>query len=206
MLDGVAGPNSSAAPLVGRRVALRALSLNDYEYLRAVETSSAVIRSWRHRGSTPAPDAFASSLWMGVLAHFVVADRTSGDMPIGLYSAYNPDHISGTVFISALKFDMSRPSPQMIEGGILFLDYLFTTWPFRKLYVETFESNLSQFGSLSGDIFIEEGRLRGHTYLNERYEDLIDLAAYRESWYEARDFLTSYVRRGAIDPSWVSEA
>ena len=78
-----------------------------------------------------------------------------------------------------------------LEAFMLFLDYLFTVFGFRKLYGEVLEFNLTSFRSIIGKIAHEEGRLRDHEYFDGRYWDLVFLAIYREEWEAKRERLGS---------------
>ena len=70
----------------------------------------------------------------------------------------------------------------MLEGVALLVSYLFETFDLRKVYAETLESNFAQFALGEGHIFDVEGRLREHEYVHGRYQDLVLLAVFRDSW------------------------
>ena len=67
---------------------------------------------------------------------------------------------------------------------MLGVHYAFSTWPFRKLYMEATEKNLQSFRSGRQRFFSEEGRLRQHAFFDGHYMDLAILAIYRETWRE----------------------
>jgi len=69
----------------------------------------------------------------------------------------------------------------------LFIDYVFRIGGFRKLYFETVEFNLEQYGSGLGKFFVEEGRLRAHEYYDGIYWDTLVMAIYSERWREVRE-------------------
>jgi len=119
---------------------------------------------------------------------------TTSTQPLGLVTAYNPDFRNGFVSLAAAKFEGRRhPSPVFIEGVALFIDYIFTSWNFRKLYIESGELNVPQFGSGIGWLIEEEGRLRQHRYFGGRFWDEYIMSIYREKWDEfapkIREFL-----------------
>ena len=126
----------------GRWVTLRPVRPADYDLIRAAELSDDLGVRWRHAGSTPSPEAFAHSLWAGVLAQFLVVGSADQRM-LGLVSAYDPDLRSGTCSVGFARFVAGgEASPGLVEGVLLLADHLFSHWPFRKLYGETTEFNL----------------------------------------------------------------
>jgi hypothetical protein len=172
-----------ARPLVARHVFLRPITHGDYESLMLAELSPELGPRWRHRGGTPSPEAFAQTLFAGVLAQFLVVDREHG-RPIGLVSVYHPDPINQHAYIALARLPGSSPRTRVIEGMLLFLDYVFECWPFRKLYAEALEFNFDQFSSGSGRMFDVEARLPERAFFASRMWDQFIIAITRESWAE----------------------
>ncbi len=70
--------------------------------------------------------------------------------------------------------------------------------------MEATEESYQAFRRGLGRFFAEEGRLRDHTFWNDRYVDLVILAAYRETWSRlAPDMLSHFLRaqRGETIPA-----
>ncbi len=177
-------PPSDHPPLqrtVGRWITLRPIRHADYDAIRLAELSDQLGVRWRHRGTTPSPEAFAQALWAGVLVQYLVVDNDDHAL-VGLVTAYNADLQSGTCHVGFARFDRTDRSPGLIEGVLLVADHLFTHWTFRKLYGETLEFNLADLGGVLSPLLTEEGRLRQHAYAGGRYWDLVHLALYREVW------------------------
>jgi RimJ/RimL family protein N-acetyltransferase len=172
----------------GRWISLRPVRPVDYDAIRAAELSDGLGVRWRHAGATPSPEGFAHTLWAGVLVQYLVVANDDQRL-IGLVSAYNADLRSGTCTVGFARFDPADRSPGLIEGAILLADHLFNHWPFRKLYGETLEFNLSSFQALLGPLLVEEGRLRDHAFVGGRHWDLLYLALYRETWEAWRERL-----------------
>lgn len=156
--------------------------------LRNLELSEELAFRWRHGGSHPAPDQYAASLWTDVLCNFLVFDTSSSDgSPIGLVSAYQPDHPNGHCRIAAARFAPSTVAGRhVLRGAMLLLDHVFRGWPFRKVYFEVPEYNLPQFSSGIGTLLIEEARLADYLYLDGRYWSMCFLAMTREHWDSER--------------------
>jgi RimJ/RimL family protein N-acetyltransferase len=153
----------------------------DYRNLRQIETSGPIAHRWRLRGAVPSPEAWAQGLSTGVLAQFLVMARKD-DRPIGVAFAYHPNFQDGFASFAAARFDPASRSPLMMLGVGLALDYFFTCWNFRKLYMEVAEYNYSQFEAGLGRLFEIEGRFRDHWFYDGQLWDLLTLAIYREAW------------------------
>jgi hypothetical protein len=169
--------------LEGRHVYLRALAPEDYANLQLAEMSSDLAVRWRLRGTTPGPDQWMQSAWRNVLAQYLVISR-SDELRIGVVSLYNVSFQDGFGYLAATRFDMKRPSPGLMLGLAIFLQYVFTCWDLRKLYMELPEYNFPQFASGVGKLFEVEGRKRDHYWFAGEYWDQIELALYRDRWQE----------------------
>lgn len=171
--------------LTGRRVRLRALAPSDYELLRRVELAPHLLQRWRNRGTTPSPADWMRMVDQPALAQFLVVDDRDGtEKWLGLVSVYNPDFQHGYAYLAVTKLTESDASTKTLEGTVLFLNHVFRTWPFRKLYLETPQYNLDQFASGSGRLLDEESRLRDHWYYDGQYWDHVVLSIWRERWDE----------------------
>lgn len=165
-------------------MALRPITPNDYAMLQSLEMSTELEARWRLRGSTPSPDQWSQGFWSQVLAQFLVVS-TREERPLGIVAVYQPSMKDGHARFAAARFPPVTRSPTMMLGIGLFLNYVFSHWPFRRLYLETPVYNLEQFTAGQGKLFTEEARLRDYYYLNGRYWDQVTLQITRESW-EAR--------------------
>jgi len=172
-----------AAPLIGRRVYLRPVYPDDYRYLYSLATSERVGYRWRERGMTPSPEDFARALWDRVLAQFIIVTK-SDDRPIGLVICSAANFRNGFAYISLVLDPSVWRSGWPLEGILLFLNYIFMNWNFRKLYLEAPEFTYKDFRSGEGRLFIEEGVLREHEYYDDRYWDMHVLAVPRSLWLE----------------------
>jgi hypothetical protein len=170
--------------LRGRHVYLRPVVPEDYSFLRMVDTSAELGVRWRFRGSTPSPEQWVQA-GGAQLAQFMVV-RASDHQPLGLTTAYNQNFQDQHAYLAAMSFDAMSPNPLMVLGTAIFIEYVFTCWSLRKLYMELPEFNLPQFGSAVGSLFAEEGRLREDMYYDGRYWDKVVLALYRATWDERK--------------------
>lgn len=176
--------------LEGMRCRLRPIRPADYPALYEIELAPDLALRWRFRGGTPSPEHFARSLFEGVLATFVI-ESSDGRSLLGVVTAYNADMANGHCFIAAAATPAARGRGQAVEGLALFVDYCFSVWPFRKLWIETTEHNLVQFQSVERFGIEVEGRLRDFEYLAGRYWDKIILSIERRSWEQRRQLFAS---------------
>lgn len=175
--------SSTSPPLVGKRVTLRPTSPRDYDYLFELSTGQDAATLWRYRGATPAPEQFTQSLWQDVLASFTIV-RSKSQVPVGLVYAYRADFRNGFTHMALIVEDVPDRPILAHDGVLLFVNYVFTCWPFRKIYGETSERNWQRFQNGSTMAFVEEGRLKEHEYFGGRYWDSLFLALYRHQYEE----------------------
>lgn len=172
---------------LGRRVHLRPLRPTDYALFYEAELTPPDDVLYRHRGTTPSFESYPETLWRNVLAQFVVEDIADG-RPVGLVAAYEPNLRDGHVRIAVNILLPYRGLGWPIDGLRLFINHIFYAFPMRKLYADVIEPNLDQFGEMFHGILHEEARFREHTFIRDRYVDLVVLALYRSEW-EGTDWL-----------------
>jgi RimJ/RimL family protein N-acetyltransferase len=177
-------------PLEGRFVRLRTLVPADYDYLYRLAGTSNVSHRWRNQGVTPNPASFADTLWRDVLAQFVAETRATGE-PMGLVSCFAANHREGFAHIAAVTDPRFAHSGLVLTPITLLVNYVFTLWNFRKLYMEVPHFNYVNIESGAGRLFHEEGLLKGHLFYAGGYWDLHILVHYREDWDRVKE---SYLR------------
>lgn len=158
--------------LEGGHCLLRPITPHDQPFLYALATSSETGYRWRYRGSHPSPGQFEADLWRDVLTQFMV-ESTPDPRPLGQVVAYGADFSQGWCYFGIVVRPDVWGTGVAAEAALLFLRHLFTTWPFRKVYVEFPEFNLPAIQSGLGTFYDLEGRLRDHEYYDGRYWDRI---------------------------------
>ncbi len=166
--------------LTGLRSRLRALRASDEEFLYDLVQQSPGASLARH-GKGPNPRSFSADLWRGVLDQRLILDRTS-DGPIGLVAARNADARRGVAWLEVTLHPRVQGRGWPFESVMLFVDHLFRGWPLRKLYAEVLAGHLDDVASGVGRLFVEEGRLAAHEYVDGGWSDLHILALFRERW------------------------
>lgn len=175
-------PDFAAPSLFGRHVYLRPMTPQDYGFVRMMDLSEQLGVRWRFRGATPSAEQWVQA-GGSVLAQFLVI-RAADQAPLGMTTAYQQSFQDQHAYLAVATFDPARRSPLMVFGASLFIEYVFTCWNFRKLYLELPEFNVSQVASGVGTLLVEEARLREHLYYNGRFWDKVILALYRRTWEE----------------------
>lgn len=173
------------------RVRLRPLDEADFPSL--YESSTSVERGyrWRYRGSTPGYPEFVAQLFDGVLAQFMVVG--ADDHPFGMVTAYNAHFENQSVYIGFLRVSNRKGAGEVLEGMLLFIEFLFDRWNFKKLYADVPEFNATGMFDLSSRAVRLEGRLVDHVYLHGRWWDQLIVALWREDW------TSEAVRWGALN-------
>jgi RimJ/RimL family protein N-acetyltransferase len=151
---------------------------------------------WRCRGTTPSPEAWAQGISAGVLAQFLVVRRSDG-VPIGVVTCYRADFENQHAYLAAAKFTRDERATHLLEGTILFIDYVLRCWNFRKLYLEVNGFNLPQLQSGIGRLLKEEGRLVAHVFFDGRYWDQHLVSLWRADW-ESAGFGSAIRRLGGL--------
>jgi hypothetical protein len=180
-------PDSEAwvPPLHGRRVRLTSLTPSDYPVFSQMEQDYDDSVLYRHRGVSVPPENFSETLWRNVLVNFAVR-RQDSPVPIGLVTCYGADFRSDIASISMNIAPEWRRHGYAGEAGELFVDYLFASFPFRKLYGQVAGWAAAGSGVARGGVFVEEGCLREHEYHNGVYYDMYTYALYRAQWERHR--------------------
>jgi RimJ/RimL family protein N-acetyltransferase len=167
--------------LEGRVVRLRAIETRDYEILRRIELSGSVIQTYRQRGATPGPDAYARSLWADVLVNLAVCIPPYGNV-VGNVACYSADFRNQHAWISIVIAPWAK-GPDTFESVELLCDYVFRTFNFRKLYFDVLEPNLVQFAAIEGYVATEEARHVEDAWIDGSFVDRVVMAMWRDRFY-----------------------
>jgi RimJ/RimL family protein N-acetyltransferase/acyl carrier protein len=205
MTEGLAafGPASgSQARLSGplletSHIRLRILYPSDYPFLYQLSMAPETGFRWRFRARQMNYEEFVGSMGNGVFAQFVVESKTTRER-LGLVVCYQANIANQFAYLGVLGSNTAQLDGRMIEGTRLFIEYLFRSFSFRKLYLETPEFNLDPFLSGKGSFFVEEGILREHELHMERWWDLYIFALYRDTWSKRLDGVSERARAAGV--------
>ncbi len=164
------------------RVKLRAVVPSDYDAIYLASVDPARGFRWRFKGETPSPEDVIGSMWRGIQAQFIVT-AVDAEVPIGLVVCYQASLANGTAYIGFQRLLWDRgASGETFEGMLHFVEFLFRTWPLRKLYAEVPGYNMDGVWGGKPTIFTEEGRLHDNEFHSNKLWDLSILTLDRDSW------------------------
>jgi RimJ/RimL family protein N-acetyltransferase len=169
--------------LSGRFATLRPIEAQDYHWLHKIALSEGPITSWRCRGITHSVTGFREFIWRDTLCQFIITSRRTG-VPAGLVQCIRPNFGSQYGYITMLIAPSLWQTGWPIDGLGVFIGYLFATFPFRKLYFESLDSNAQRFESAIDSLLREEARLVETEWFEGRWADVRILALYRADWDE----------------------
>ena len=170
---------------VGRRARLDMIEPREYDLIARMESLPPTDILYRNMAMTPSPGAFAESLWYGVTAQFAVRPVDGGEL-VGIVACYNSDFRHGHATIAAHIFEGYQGLGWPIEGVVLFINYLFFGFQYRKLYADVLELNMPTLRGAAGRLLREEARLVGHFFVAGEYRDRVTLAIHRDDWIRSR--------------------
>lgn len=172
-----------------RGVRLTVLGPQHHEELYLAATNPEAGFRWRYRGRTPSPEQFVGELYGGVLAQYAVEKQTTGRC-LGLVTGYSEDFAGRSAYFALLGAGPSTPkSVDFMVGSALFIDYMFRTWGFRKLYADIPGFNWPQFSSLTNGIFELEATLKEKDWYDGELWDSRVVSISSERWTELREWL-----------------
>lgn len=163
------------------RVRLRAIREHDLPLLYEASFNPQTASRWRYRGRTIPIDEFASSLFDGTLAQYMVEMKETRT-PVGMVTAYD-ENISGlNCKVAFVRCGDRQPgdSGAVFEGVMLLISHIFSHFPYRKIYAEVPAYNMSLLGPGAE----EEGVLREYYFHDGEFVDLHFISYSRASWQE----------------------
>jgi len=175
---------------VGRRARLDPIEPHEYDLIARMEALPPTDILYRNMAMTPSPGAFVESLWHGVSVQFAIRPAAGGDL-VGLVACYNSDFRHGHATIAAHIFDDFRGRGWPIEGVVLFVNYLFFGFSYRKLYADVIDLNLPTLRGEAGRLVREEGRLVDHYFVAGEHRDRVTLAIHRTDWVRSRYWIAA---------------
>lgn len=177
------GRSEDAVPSVTtRRLMIRAAHPDDYAFLYSLEAHPTLRYRWSTDREMPTFELFVQRMSQDPARQFVVLNHERERL--GWLQAYNENLVSGHAWIGVFMRDEVIGTGLGIESIAVFLHYLFTTRPYRKLYAAVTEGALPQFGRGEGRYFHVEGCLRENDYYNGSLHDRTILAFYATQWLE----------------------
>lgn len=186
LTDGRTAARPPAGSYRSPSTTLRPLEEPDVVALYRASLDPATTHRWRFRGRVPSPDEFRALLFdPAVLAQLMVVTLDRG-APVGLVAAYDADLSAGHCSVAIQRLNAPDGAPPtkglMIEGFLVFVQYLFDHFSFRKLYVEVPEYNATLVrGSMPHPLRLE-GELHDHFAYGDRTWSKLICSLSRHDW------------------------
>jgi RimJ/RimL family protein N-acetyltransferase len=170
-----------------RGISLRQITEADIPFLFRLFTDPSRCHLWMHGRRVYDERGFqdAWSVWTAesMAAKFLVE---SAGRPVGLVFDHDRTLEDGSTQVTALLEEESTGHGGGVVATALFLDWLFESLPFRKVYLKVFGYNPVVVRMLRKLGFAEEGVLKRDRFWGGAYWDLHIFALYREAWPDVR--------------------
>jgi hypothetical protein len=157
-----------------RRVTLLPMSPEWFSFVYGLACEN--VDSWRWLEPIGSPPAFVASLQQSTLVQAVVIHAAE---PVGFVWCFDANHSTKQAHIAAYYTTGSHRTGVPFEGTAVFIDHLFATFGFTKLYANT--TDPSSWTRLTRIVSIE-GQLHEHCYFEGAWRDFFMIAIPRDSW------------------------
>lgn len=189
--------NAESPSIAGPRLLLRSFVESDLETFYSWRCDTSDLHLWFHRAEVLSHREFVDD-FSGFIRNYVhvlmMIQPRSSAQPIGVVYSYKSDYFNGHAYLCAFIDRAHRGTFIGAEATLLFVDYLFAYFPFRKLYGEVYGHNAESLNNLIKGGWIEEGRLKNHIWRAGEYRDLLIFAMYREYFYNRYSSMLSNLK------------
>jgi len=193
--------------LSGRHVRLRPVQEADARILYSWACNPLEMYLWRGRRELVPFEVFRDELQKNLLndlVHLLAVDLHT-DEPLGWIFTYGYTIWEQRCFLVIYVIPEARRFGAAAEVGMLFLDYLFSYFPVRKVAAEVFSFNHTSLHLLEHAGFHVEGILRQEHYFGGHFYDIVRFGLLETEWRLLREhFRVSQLSR-AQDGSIASE-
>ncbi len=115
---------------------------------------------------------------------FMIALNNNGNIPIGFINSFDYNSNDGYLNIAIFIEKKYRKTIFPLEIGLVFLNYLFSRYPIRKIYCTVYNYNTDSLNFLKKAGFSLEGELQKHKYFNGEYHNMKIFVLYRDKLEE----------------------
>jgi len=170
----------------GRHVRIRPVLPGDHKWLHELAVMTEQGARWRLQGTVPSFEQFLQVLYAGTHANFAL-ERARDGAAYGLCQLWQFDPLARTAHLTTMLAPGFVRKAWPMEGIFLFIDYVFSCYGLRKLYLESLEDEAKQYAIGSRSLLVLEGKLKGHKFVHGRYVDNLIFALWRETFVAHRD-------------------
>jgi RimJ/RimL family protein N-acetyltransferase len=193
-LDPARAPHE--ASFIGRRIVLVPPTREHYPLLHKWCSDPRSAFLWNNARRIPTLEQFAYELDqnIGTNVLLLIVHKRTGEL-LGFLQTYSPNAIDGHVSYLVYLAPSQRQTGIGAEACYLMMDYLFTYYPYRKIYAESYEFNSESRRMIENAGFVQEAHFKEHVWYDDRYWDLYKYAFYRAHWPKMRQRLQRLFRR-----------
>ena len=187
---------TNAPSLQKNAIRLRPLNPNDFRMLFEWHSRADELAMWwtdRRRMAFPDFVEDLEHRLRGSIFIFLMIDKLhEGEVEtVGFTYAYQVNLIDRYAYVCTyLRREFTGQGIGPI-ADLLFAEYLFATYGFRKLYAEIYGYNEVSLKTAQRHGFVEEGRLKAHRWFRDRFWDVHILSITRERFDEIRQSISS---------------
>jgi RimJ/RimL family protein N-acetyltransferase len=175
--------------LSGKHVRLRPVQEQDAQILYTWASDPLEMYLWRGRRELLSFHAFCEELQTNIqndLVHLIVEGLQS-QRAIGWVYAYHYSVWEQRCFSAIYVTAGGRHFGAAAEAGMLFLDYLFSYFPIRKIAADVYAFNAASLQVIKNAGFQVEGVLRQEHYFGGTFHDIIRLGLLESEWLLLRE-------------------
>jgi RimJ/RimL family protein N-acetyltransferase len=172
----------SVNDLRGPHVRIRHVRIGDYPELYRIESDPTTAATWRYRAALPPFEQYEEALWKQTDAILVVESLADGSIA-GYVQLHDVDLRAGHGWFSIYAGVEHRGRGAVMEGLMLFCDWVFLNTPLRWIYAHSFEDNVGAFesGFRRGES-LHLGVLRERVLVGDQLTDVHVIGMERERW------------------------
>jgi RimJ/RimL family protein N-acetyltransferase len=166
----------------GAHVLIRHVRPSDYAELHRIESDPTTATTWRYRGELPPLEEYEPALWKQTDAILVVETLRDGRIA-GYVQLHDVDLRAGHGWFSIYAGTEHRGRGAVMEGLMLFCDWVFLNTPLRWIYAHSFEHNIGAFASgFRRGESLHLGVLRERVVVDGQLTDVHVIGMERERW------------------------
>ena len=180
-----------------RHIILRPLVEQDLETIFKWKCSTSDLHLWFKRSEILSFREFLDDFNSFVRNYCHVLQMicaTTSEVPVGMTYSYQADYLNGHAYVCTFVDESHRNYLYGAEASLLFVDYLFTYFTFRKLYAEVYEHNLDSINNLRKGQWVQEGCLKKHIWRLGEYKNMLIFALYKEHFYKRYSKLLQMIK------------
>jgi len=174
-----------------RGVLLRALREADLPYFVEWRNDPKSLMYWLSNRAIIDEPAAVEEFWQQLRGDkhvLLVATRQNGEV-IGTIYSYNAQFVDQNCFVTAYIDGEYRNRGYGAVMMAMFIDYLFSYFSFRKIYLDIYEHNTSSTSAVESYGLKLEGHFPEHRYFDGEWHAMNRYALYRTEIERVRQFL-----------------